>query len=201
MANLQTNVIKEETREGTVISDGKELRHFDESYREKYQTNVLPAIKQALKDDWLNVRLEKSMFPQRNWFCTGHRGCSRSWSPDPNFFVPSCLTLALASTPSPICGRGCLPLPSLCLFAWGVIISSSNFLSAFKIISSSSFFLAFKIIFSSSSSGFQNHVFSWIPTSLLRWTQQAGQKTCRGWKRWEGGIYMIKVKRDGIFWG
>ena len=66
MADLQTNVIKEEAREGTVISDGKELRKIDESYREKYQTNVLPAIKQALKDDWLNVRLEKSMFPQRN---------------------------------------------------------------------------------------------------------------------------------------
>ena len=59
MADLQTDVIKEEAREGTVISDGKELRNFDESYREKYQTNVLPAIKQALKDDWLNVRLEK----------------------------------------------------------------------------------------------------------------------------------------------
>ena len=59
MADLQRNVIKEEAREGTVISDGKELRNFDESYREKYQTNVLPAIKQALKDDWLNVRLEK----------------------------------------------------------------------------------------------------------------------------------------------
>ena len=62
MANLQTDVIKEEAREGTVISDGKELRNFDESYREKYQTNVLPAIKQALKDDWLNVRLEKVCF-------------------------------------------------------------------------------------------------------------------------------------------
>ena len=61
MADLQTNVIKEEAREGTVISDGKELRNFDESYREKYQTNVLPAIKQALKDDWLNVRLEKKV--------------------------------------------------------------------------------------------------------------------------------------------
>ena len=59
MADLQTDVIKEEAREGTVISDGKELRNFDESYRGKYQTNVLPAIKQALKDDWLNVRLEK----------------------------------------------------------------------------------------------------------------------------------------------
>ena len=66
MADLQRNVIKEEAREGTVISDGKELRNFDESYREKYQANVLPAIKQALKDDWLNVRLEKSMFPQHN---------------------------------------------------------------------------------------------------------------------------------------
>ena len=66
MADLQRNVIKEEAREGPVISDGKELRNFDESYREKYQTNVLPAIKQALKDDWLNVRLEKSMFPQHS---------------------------------------------------------------------------------------------------------------------------------------
>ena len=62
MADLQTSVIKEEAREGTVISDGKELRNFDESYREKYQTNVLPAIKQALKDDWLNVRLEKKKY-------------------------------------------------------------------------------------------------------------------------------------------
>ena len=62
MADLQRNVIKEEAREGTVISDGKELRNFDESYREKYQTNVLPAIKQALKDDWLNVRLEKKKY-------------------------------------------------------------------------------------------------------------------------------------------
>ena len=62
MADLQRNVIKEEAREGTVTSDGKELRNFDESYREKYQTNVLPAIKQALKDDWLNVRLEKKKY-------------------------------------------------------------------------------------------------------------------------------------------
>ena len=177
MADLQTDVIKEETREGTVISDGKELRNFDESYREKYQTNVLPAIKQALKDDWLNVRLEKkSIFPQRNWLCTGHRGCSRIWRPDPNFFVPPRLPLALASTPPPICRRGRLYLPSLCLLTRGVIISSS------------------------SCSGFQNHifielfqsnVFSWIPTSLLRWTQQAGQKTCRGWKRWEKEVLML----------
>ena len=109
------------------MSDGKELRHFDESYREKYQTNVLPAIKQALKDDWLNVRLEKKyVSTQRNQFYTGHCGCSWSWSPDPNFLVPSRLPLALASTPPPICRRGCLPLPSLCLIARGAIISSSS---------------------------------------------------------------------------
>ena len=93
------------------------------------------------------------MFPQHNWLCTGHRGCSRSWSPDPNFLVPSCLPLALASTPPPICRRGRLYLPSLCLLTRGVIISSSScssfqnhifleFIPAFKIISSSSCFKA-----------------------------------------------------------
>ena len=148
MADLQTDVIKEEAREGTVISDGKELRNFDESYREKYQTNVLPAIKQALKDDWLNVRLEKSIFPQRNWLCTGHRGCSWSWSPDPNFLVPPRLPLALASTPPPICRRGRLYLPSLCLIARGAIISSS------------SLFRLSKSYLHRVYSGFQNHVSS-----------------------------------------
>ena len=146
MADLQRNVIKEEAREGTVISDGKELRNFDESYREKYQTNVLPAIKQALKDDWLNVRLEKKKYlsTKRNQLCTGHRGCSWSWSPDPNFFVPTCLSLALASTPPPICRRGCLPLPSLCLIARGAVIFSSSFFSGFQ----HHIFPAFKATFS-----------------------------------------------------
>ena len=207
MADLQRNVIKEEAREGTVISDGKELRNFDESYREKYQTNVLPAIKQALKDDWLNVRLEKSMFPQRNWLCTGHRGCSWSWSPDPNFFVPSCLSLALASAPPPICGRGCLPLSSLCLpsvsshevpsYLHRDVLSFTSYLSRF-------FFRLSKSYFPPVYSSFQSHVFSWIPTSLFPLTQQAGRKTCRGWERWEGGVlYMLKkfeVKRGGTFW-
>ena len=160
MADLQTNVIKEEAREGTVISDGKELRNFDESYREKYQTNVLPAIKQALKDDWLNVRLEKKyVSTQRNQFYTGHCGCSWSWSCDPNFFVPPCLSLALASTPPPICGRGCLPLPSLCLIARGAIISSSSY-SGFQ-----------HHIFIEFFSGFQNHFFTelfWLSKSRFQ---------------------------------
>ena len=46
--------MKEE--ESSLVSEKKELKQ-DEKYWEKYQNNVLPAIKQALKDDWLNVRL------------------------------------------------------------------------------------------------------------------------------------------------
>ena len=88
------------------------------------------------------------MFPQHNWLCTGHRGCSRSWSPDPNFLVPPRLPLALASTPPPICGRGCLPLPSLCLIARGAIISFSSFFSGFQSHIFLEFIPAFKSTFS-----------------------------------------------------
>ena len=48
--------MKEEHKESSLVCEKKELNQ-EEKYWEKYQNNVLPAIKQALKDDWLNVRL------------------------------------------------------------------------------------------------------------------------------------------------
>ena len=55
MEEYQSNGVKEEGKENSLTSEKKELNR-DEKYWEKYQNNVLPAIKQALKDDWLNVR-------------------------------------------------------------------------------------------------------------------------------------------------
>ena len=55
MEEYQSNGVKEEGKENSLTSEKKEL-NCDEKYWEKYQNNVLPAIKQALKDDWLNVR-------------------------------------------------------------------------------------------------------------------------------------------------
>ena len=55
MEEHQSHTMKEERMESSLTSETKELNQ-DEKYREKYQNNVLPAIKQALKDDWLNVR-------------------------------------------------------------------------------------------------------------------------------------------------
>ena len=52
---LSTNM-KEEHEESSLVSEKKELTR-EEKYWEQYQNNVLPAIKQALKDDWLNVRM------------------------------------------------------------------------------------------------------------------------------------------------
>ena len=72
MEEHQSNGVKEEGKEIGLISDKKELNrdekyltsekkelNRDEKYLEKYQNNVLPAIKQALKDDWLNVRFSR----------------------------------------------------------------------------------------------------------------------------------------------
>ena len=46
--------MKEEHKESSLVS---EKLNQEEKFWEKYQNNVLPAIKQALKEDWLNVRL------------------------------------------------------------------------------------------------------------------------------------------------
>ena len=45
--------MKEEHKESSLVS---EKLNQEEKFWEKYQNNVLPAIKQALKEDWLNVR-------------------------------------------------------------------------------------------------------------------------------------------------
>lgn len=57
--------VKQECKKG-LAPEKTPFRIQDKIYREKYKTNVLPAIKQTLKDGWLNVRFdaEKLTFPQ-----------------------------------------------------------------------------------------------------------------------------------------
>ena len=61
MEEHQSNGVKEEGKEISLTYEKKELNHDEKKYLEKYQNNVLPAIKQALKDDWLNVRFSYSI--------------------------------------------------------------------------------------------------------------------------------------------